>query len=328
MLRYAALPSPPFDVELIDELAAGDRIVRDLRPEGIPALRSKRAMLAADEQRLDAELSRAGSVKVTHLTLAGLSGSPDVPVLLLQPANPVAETSCLVWMHGGGMILGDYHDVHPYVVDAIVELNLSIISVQYRLAPEHPYPAGVQDASAAVWWALHSGGEVGIAVDRVGVAGVSSGGCLAAAVALRARDEGWPAPAAQVLIYPMLDNRMTTTSVLQFDGYGSWDRASSKTAWDVYLSSVDGEDVPALASPTRAEDLSGLPPTFLDVCSTETLRDEVIDFGSRLAQANVPVDLHVWAGGFHGSDRRVPGAQISQSAIATRLGYLKRLLSD
>jgi acetyl esterase/lipase len=179
-----------------------------------------------------------------------------------------------------------------------------------------------------VWTAEHAA-ELGIAPGRIVVAGASAGGGLAAALALLARDRGGPALAGQVLMCPMLDDRNDTPSSRQMAGLGVWDRSSNKTGWTALLGEGrGGPDVSPYAAPARADDLSGLPPAFIDVGSAETFRDEDVTYATRLWQAGGRAELHVWPGGFHGFDLLAPQAAISQEARAARLRWLRRLLGD
>jgi acetyl esterase/lipase len=155
------------------------------------------------------------------------------------------------------------------------------------------------------------------------VFGKSGGGGLAAATALMARDRGGPALAHQILIYPMLDDRELTVSS-KYEGV-IWDRTSNRTGWTAMLGEdCGGPDVSPYAAPARATDLRGLPPAYLETGSSEVFRDEIIDYAARLAQAGVPMELHSWAGGYHGFELTAPDAQISRAAIAARTSYLPR----
>jgi acetyl esterase/lipase len=298
---------PPFDPELapiVEELRA-------LRPplSDLADIPGRRELNAADHRTVE-ELAAAYPRFEFSEQHAGA-----VPLLVARPAE---SAGVLYYVHGGGTIVGSHlgADV-PNLLDWAGELALTVVSPGYRLAPEHPYPAPVEDCYAGLLWtAEHFAGPVV-------VGGISAGGGLAAATALLARDRGGPELAGQLLICPMLDDRNNTPSAVELDGRGLWDRTANNVGWTAYLGDRRGtEDVPPYAAPARAADLSGLPPAFLDVGTAETFRDEVVAYASRLWQAGGEAELHVWPGGFHGFDALVPKAQISRAARAARLTWL------
>jgi acetyl esterase/lipase len=228
------------------------------------------------------------------------------------------------YIHGGGLVAGSHLGQDPRNLLAWAgELSLTVVSPGYRLAPEHPYPAPLEDCHAGLLWTVEN------CEGPVVLGGASAGGGLAAATALLVRDRGGPALAGQLLVCPMLDDRNDTASAIDLDGRGLWDRTANTVGWTAYLGDLHGtDDVPAYAAPARAEDLSGLPPTFLDVGAVETFRDEVITYASRIWQAGGDAELHVWPGGFHGFDSLAPEAKVSRAARAARLGWLRRLLGQ
>jgi acetyl esterase/lipase len=195
--------------------------------------------------------------------------------------------------------------------------------VDYRLAPEHPFPAGVEDCYAALEWMHREARDLGIDTARVAVGGQSAGGGLSAAVALMARDRSGPPICFQFLGIPELDHRLETTSMRTFVDTPMWHRANAITSWQMYLGDHDRDNVSPYASPTMATDLSGLPPTYLTTMEFDPLRDEGIQFGLRLLEAGVPVELHSFPGTFHGSGV-VPTAAVSRRANAEMLVAVKR----
>jgi acetyl esterase/lipase len=203
-----------------------------------------------------------------------------------------------------------------------------VVSVEYRLAPEHPHPAPVEDCYAGLVWTAEHAGELGIDPERIVVVGASAGGGLAAAAVLMARDRGGPALAGQMLFCPMLDDRNDTVSVRQMVGLGVWDRTANETGWTALLGDArGGPDVSPHAAPARATDLSGLPPTFIDVGTAESFRDEDIAYASSIWRAGGVAELHVWPGGFHGYYQLAPHTQLSRETMAARLAWLRRLLA-
>ena len=225
------------------------------------------------------------------------------------------------------MISGDNRTGITIMLDWVEQLGVSVASVDYRLAPEHPHPVPVEDCYAALNWLSGNRRRLQIDAEPLIVAGASAGGGLAAGVALLCRDRSGPAISDQILMYPMLDDVGDFHSSTELDGEGVWDARSNRTAWEALLGSArGGPDVPSCAAPTREQSLAGLPATYLDVGAVETFRDEVIDFGARLAQAGVSTELHVWAGAFHGFDVIAADTAVARAARLTRIDYLRRRL--
>ena len=201
-----------------------------------------------------------------------------------------------------------------------------IVSVRYRLAPEHPYPSGVEDCHAALLWTVGQAAELGLD-GRLVVAGFSAGGGLAAATALLNRDNGGPGLAGQLLVCPMLDDRNVAEPGEAPLDWATWGRTSNRTGWTALLGDArGGPDVPPYAAPARATDLAGLPPAYLDVGSADIFRDEDIDYARRIWAAGGAADLHVWAGGFHGFENQLPGAAVSVAARRARIDWLRKVL--
>jgi acetyl esterase/lipase len=201
-----------------------------------------------------------------------------------------------------------------------------VVSVDYRLAPEHPYPAGVHDCYAALRYLHEHATELGVDTDRVALVGASAGGGLAAATALLVRDLGGPAVCFQMLHIPELDDRLDTPSMRTFVDSPVWNRPLAVDSWKAYLGPLHGsEDVPAHAAPARAEDLAGLPPAYVSTAENDPLRDEGITYALRLLQAGVSVELHQFPGTFHGS-ALVTTAAVSRRAQGEATAVLRRAL--
>ena len=211
---------------------------------------------------------------------------------------------------------------------ATVGVEMTAVAVAVESDVENPDPAPVEDCYAGLVWTAEHADELGFDPGRLIVAGASAGGGLSAGVTLLARDRSGPALAGQVLIYPMLDDRNETVSSHQIDGTGVWDRGSNDTGWDALLGDRRKTDqVSIYAAPGRAEDLTGLPPTFIDCGSAEVFRDEDVAYASRIWACGGIAELHVWPGGFHGFDMMVPEAAISQSMIQTRTTWVRKILA-
>ncbi|MEW2401101.1 alpha/beta hydrolase [Streptomyces sp. NPDC046862] len=320
------LTPPPFD----PELAAALEVVAESLPssftlDGIAELRQGLASMDQPEEAL----SRDGFFEVEDRTVPGPQGAPDISLLICRPAGSAGGRPVIYNTHGGGMILGNNRIGIDLALDWARELDAVVVSVEYRLAPEHPHPAPVEDVYAGLLWTAEHAKEIGGDPERIVIVGGSAGGGLTAALALLARDRGGPRPIGQMLMCPMLDDRNDTPSSHQMAGLGVWDRAANETGWTALLGDRrGGPDVSPYAAPARAEDLSGLPPALLDVGSAETFRDETVAYASRIWQAGGVAELHVWPGGFHGYEGFAPQAAVSQATVGARLAWLRRLVGE
>ncbi len=321
----AVAPQPPFDPDVAAFLAGmGDHFPRELTADLIPALRQPNPLLPPPS---DDDLRRGGAFGVTERLVPGPEGAPEVSLLICRPTGVTTPVAAIYHIHGGGMIVGDNRLGLEQFVAWAEELRAVVVSVEYRLAPETPHPGPVEDCYAGLTWTADHAAELGIDPDRIVIAGASAGGGLTAAVGLLARDRGGPALAGQMLQCPMLDDRNDTPSARQMTGAGIWDSTANRTGWTALLGDAcGGPDVSPYAAPARATDLSGLPPTFIDVGSAETFRDEAVTYASRIWQAGGTAELHVWPGGCHGFAALVPRAAISQAAVAAQLDWLRRVL--
>lgn len=320
------LPPPPFD----PELAAALEVVTETLPSSLSldGIAERRQGLDFLDQP-DEQLSRDGLFEVEDRVVPGPQGAPDISLLICRPAGSAVGRPVIYHTHGGGMIVGNNRLGVDMALDWARELDAVVVSVEYRLAPEHPHPAPVEDVYAGLLWTAEHAHEIGGDPERIVIAGASAGGGLTAALALLTRDRGGPRPLGQMLMCPMLDDRNDTPSAHQMAGLGVWDHKSNETGWTALLGDRrGGPDVSPYAAPARAEDLSGLPPAFLDVGSAETFRDETTAYASRIWQAGGVAELHVWPGGFHGYEGFAPQAALSQATVAARLAWLRRLVGE
>ncbi|GLX02043.1 alpha/beta hydrolase [Microtetraspora sp. NBRC 16547] len=246
---------------------------------------------------------------------------PDVAVRIYRPRQ---AQGAIVWLHGGGMVFGDLDTEHPWAARIADGSGVVVISVDYRRAPEHRFPAALDDAYAVLTWTAERAAELGIGPERIAVGGHSAGAGLAAAVALRARDEQGPPIRFQLLNEPGLDDRQETWSQRHFTDTPWHDRDKITTAWRHYLGSVPATPY---AAPARATDLSGLPPAYIATAEFDPVRDEGIGYALRLLQAGVSVELHQWPGTFHGS-QAILSAEVSQRQIADLAAALRRALTS
>lgn len=250
---------------------------------------------------------------------------PAVSLRVYRPKSAQGPLPCLYWIHGGGMVVGaarfDDGECSAYAH----HVGCVVVSVEYRLAPEHPYPGGVEDCYRGLRWVAQNAAALGVDARRLCVGGRSGGGVLAAATVLMARDRGGPALCYQLLIYPQLDDRNSSSSAREFEDVVSWGARTNRSAWKAVLGDrAGGADVPYYAAPARAKDLSGLPPALMQAGELEVFRDECIDYALRLMQAGVACEMHVHPGLYHASDMFNPGAPSSRRMAEERYSALKR----
>ncbi|MDZ4234286.1 MAG: alpha/beta hydrolase [Dietzia sp.] len=248
---------------------------------------------------------------VEALTLAS-----GVGVRLYRPEDVPTPSPALLWIHGGGYVIGAAAQDDVLCRRFARELGATVVSVDYRLAPEHPYPAPVEDCYSALSW-LRSLPSVD--PERVAIGGASAGGGLAATLALFARDRGEIDVAAQILAYPMIDDRTVQRTGLENPGHRLWNQSSNRFGWRAYLGNAD----PDVAVPARREDLAGLPPAWIGVGTLDLFHDEDLVYAERLREAGVSCEVMVVEGAFHGFDGIVPKADISQSFFASQCALLR-----
>lgn len=318
---------PPLDPELAGPLATIlARLPMPLTPELIEDRRAR----AAAGRLADADIHRGGAFTWEEHAAPGPPRAPDVPLLICRPTATPGPHGFVYNTHGGGMVAG-----HPRTTELIgeldraAELQLAVVAVDYRLAPEHPDPAPVEDCYAGLVWAAEHAATLGLDPERIVLSGNSAGGALAAGLALLARDRGAPGVRGQLLQFPMLDDRCDTFSAAQLARTGLWDGMSNRAGWTALLGDRRGtERVSCYAAPARAVDLAGLPPAYLEVGSVEALRDEGVAYASRIWQAGGQAELHVWSGAFHSFDEWVPDAVVSRAAHTARVAWLRRVLGE
>jgi acetyl esterase/lipase len=286
----------------------------------LTAARQRTAVLV---EPLNAMVDTTGTV-VRDAKVPGQDGAPNVPVRVYAPEGdaPPDGRPALLDIHGGGFVSGSAAMEHGFATYVARKLGAVVVAVEYRLAPEHPFPAGVEDCYAALGWMHEQAEQLGIDPSRVGVCGQSAGGGLSAAVALMARDRGGPLLCFQFLGIPELDHRLETTSMRTFVDTPMWHRRNAELSWEAYLG-PDPRDVSPYASPSIAEDLSGLPPAYVTTMEFDPLRDEGILYALRLMEAGVSVELHSFPGTFHGS-AAVPTAAVSKRGHKEMMNALAR----
>ncbi len=251
------------------------------------------------------------------------SPAGEVPVVIYRRESPGIQAG-LLWIHGGGYLFGSAEDDRARGIAE--QLDCTVVSVDYRLAPEDPFPAGPEDCHAALLWMIENAAALQIDPARIAIGGASAGGGMAAGLALMNRDRRGPELACQLLLYPMIDNLHDTPSG-RYTNHPVWNQRTSFNAWEMYLDGVPGKDASPYAAAARATDLSGLPPAYVCVGALDLFRDEDIEYARRLIAADVPCELSVYPGLFHGGDSFMPQAAVSQRlergflhALGQRLG--------
>ncbi len=297
------VPSPQFRTETLPEVRAAmmDKAVAALPPDN-------------------------PSVSVETIYIPGLEGAPDVRVLAYRPVQAEGPLPVLLHLHGGGYVVGSPERKGTEHRKLAVELGCAIYSVDYRLAPETPFPGSIEDCYAVLKWLNGNASELGIDKDRIGVMGESAGGGLAACLALMACGRAEFSLLFQHLISPMLDDRTAINpDTNPLAGEFAWTREDNAFGWSALLgASLGTPDVSPYASAARAGDLSGLPSTFLSVAALDLLMEEEMEYARRLARAGVPVEMHVYPGAYHGFVPTCPKARVSIAAERDSREALRR----
>jgi acetyl esterase len=302
------------------EIAAAVSMLPDTRNADVA---SQRAMTARLFAQLPVDTS---GVTIEDRMVPGAPGDPDVRIRIYRPSDDWAPAA-IYDVHGGGFIVGDLQMNHGANVRLARELGVVVVSVDYRLAPETPFPGPLEDAYAGLLWTAKHTDELSIDPRRIVLHGSSAGGGICAGLALLARDRGGPHIAFQFLSVPVLDDHLATGSMTAFTETPLFNRPLAVTSWDCYLgpNRAGGDDVSIYAAPARATDLSGLAPAYISVMEFDPLRDEGIAYAQRLLAAGVTVELHLYPGTFHGS-AIVEYAAVSRRERAESLAVLRRAL--
>lgn len=236
-----------------------------------------------------------------------------------------APGPAVLFFHGGGYIFGHVDLFDGPVARYVSASGVPMLSVEYRRAPEHPYPAALEDAYTALLWLHEHAAELGVDPDRIGVMGDSAGGGLAAALTLLARERGGPGIARQILLMPMLDDRTTAVDP-HIAPFLLWSYEDSRTAWPALLgAAAGGPGVPATAAPARLEDATGLPPAYIEVGQLDAFRDEDLGYAATLSRAGVPVEFHLHPGAPHEFDSIAFASDVARRAIADRIRVLRSI---
>ncbi|MFJ9787316.1 alpha/beta hydrolase [Amycolatopsis sp. NPDC101161] len=262
---------------------------------------------------------------VTVTDFHAVAGDGAKVLLRWYAKDGAAPGSAALYLHGGGMILGSVALYDAPIARYVSASGVPMLAVDYRLAPEHPDPTPVEDVYTGLKWLHGHAVDLGVDPARIAVMGDSAGGGLAAGVTLLARDRGGPAVARQILVFPMLDDR-TTTPDPELVPFATWTYEDNVTGWSALLGDrAGGPDVSPYAAAARATDLSGLPPTYLEVGQLDIFRDEDLDYARRLGAAGVDVEFHLHPGVPHEFETFAWDTDVARRAVADRLRVLGSL---
>ncbi len=306
--------SPYVDKYLLDVLEATPEW--GLSVESLPFLRNYNVVEA---------MSAPEGFAIDNYETAASADGHRVPVRVYRPEGLDKDTPALIFIHGGGFVMGDVSSRDPLCLGMAHHGQCPVVSVDYRLAPEHPFPAAVDDCYAALEWLAQAPSEASLCPSKIAVSGISAGGGLAAALALKSRDQRGPEVFHQFLIIPDVDDRLITASSHRIHDARVWDRSTAEESWRMYLGHAHGGDVSPYAAPARASDLSGLPPATVLVEDLDILHDEGVEYANRLNDAGVRTELHVYPGTFHGHFGMAPDAPISQRTVNDILSSVERV---
>jgi acetyl esterase/lipase len=292
----------------------------------IPATR---AMVDGMVGGINAEAGNLPGVDIEDRSVPSHEAGVVVPIRIYRPGGTAGPLPVLLWMHPGGFVIGSIEMDHLTAMNLAKNLQCAVVSVNYRLAPEHPYPAPLEDCYGALEWLGAEAKSLGFDAARIAVGGASAGGGLAAGLALLARDRGGVMPMFQLLIYPGIDDSNIEPASDTVEENLFWSRAAARIGWNAYLNGRAGSaDVPAYAAPIRATDVGGLPDAFIGVGTADMLLGENIAYAERLAAAGASVELRVYPGAFHAFEGFAPEARVSQAFAADRSEALRRAFGN
>ncbi|MFC4911201.1 alpha/beta hydrolase [Actinomadura gamaensis] len=292
-------------------------------PERIDATRDIQAARDGFKALMAPRMGPDARVTVEHRVAAGI----DIQVV--RPVGAQGTLPGVLYVHGGSFSFGELDGPSPMARDVCATAGAVVVNVHYRLAPEHPFPAGFEDCYAVLCWLAEHADDLGVDPDRIAVAGASAGGCLCAALCLAARDRGGPRIAFQTLLIPCLDDRCDTASMRAITDRRVTNGTLVARMWDAYLGTDrDRGPVSPYAAPARADDLSGLPAAYVLTCGADPLRDEGLDYARRLAEAGIPVTVKDVPGAWHLFEAFAPDSSLARETTAHWLAALREALHD
>jgi acetyl esterase/lipase len=267
------------------------------------------------------------AVSVERRSIPGFASSPAVVVLVYRPTGRSVPSPVVLWVHGGGFVFGAARTDHARCSGLAHAAGAVVVSVEYRLAPEHRFPAALDDVDAALRWIDLAASELDVDPARMVVAGASAGAGLVASVVQRARDRGAAPARLQLLLYPMLDDRTVLGRDANGRGRFGWTPGSNRFGWSAYLGHPPSAEAPPYAAAARAEDLAGLPPAWIGVGGLDLFQTEDSAYASRLRAAGVACDLVVVDGAYHGFDAVDPDAPVSRRFTEQAHDAVRRALA-
>jgi acetyl esterase/lipase len=261
-------------------------------------------------------------MQIVDSKIPGPASNPELTVRIYRPAG-FGSLPALLYCHGGGFIFGNLDSEHARCVQLSDGGRCVVVSVDYRLSPEHPYPAPVDDAYAALEWLAAEASSLGVDTTRLAVGGTSAGGCIAAAISLASRDRQGPHIGYQLLGSPVLDDRLETPSAIRCTAVPIFSRFQAERMWAFYLGDRCTA-TPAYAAPARAASFKGLPPAYILACGLDPLRDEAVEYAMKLLAEDIAVELHVVPNVPHAFDLAQPAAARSRHVLAEMQDALRR----
>jgi acetyl esterase/lipase len=274
-------------------------------------------------------LPRVAGVIADDVLVPSLDGKHSIRIRVYRPDSVQRPVPAMLWIHGGGFVMGDSEEDQNNNIALVREAGIAVASVNYRLAPAHPFPAPVEDCYAALQWLHIEAKALGVLPDRIAIGGASAGAGLAAGVALMAHDRNQIPLAFQLLIYPMLDDRTALRTDVDMSGARLWNNKCNRFGWSSYLQKPPGSaDVSPYAAPGRRENLSGLPRTWIGVGTLDLFHDEDLLYAKRLAESGVACERRVVEGAYHAFDLFSPKADVVRQFRQSYVSAMKRALFE
>ena len=297
-------------------------------PGGLNAisdLNERRAALNSVTKKIN-EIEHS-DVEVRDIQAPSSEVGRSIPVRLYRAAKESdgRQKPCLIYIHGGGMIMGNLETGNLNCLNFARTFDISVLSIEYRKAPEFPYPAAIEDCIDAISWIVSNSELFNIDLANLGIYGSSAGGGLVLGTVLKMRDQGRNVFKYMLPIYPMIDSSNTSNSSLEVTNIGVWDRSTNIDAWNWYL---NGNQADEYAAPAQAKNLAGLPQCYSDVGSFDLFLDENSSFFERLSGAGVSTEFQVFQGAFHGSENLAPESELSRKIWERRLGAIERFIKS